>query len=124
CGHKRDGSDSRNKGRLSSLAQYAVVPEIACITIPNDMPLDEACLVGCGVMTGVGAAINAAKVEPGSSAVVVGCGGVGLNVIQGCALAGAGTIIAVDLMENKLEYARQFGATHTINPSRQDVVKT
>jgi S-(hydroxymethyl)glutathione dehydrogenase/alcohol dehydrogenase len=75
-------------------------------------------------MTGVGAAINTAKVEPGSSAVVVGCGGVGLNVIQGCALAGAGTIIGVDLMDAKLEYAKQFGATDTINPSRQDLVKT
>jgi S-(hydroxymethyl)glutathione dehydrogenase/alcohol dehydrogenase len=60
-------------------------------------------------MTGVGAAINTAKVEPGSSTVVIGCGGVGLNVIQGCTLAGAGTIIAVDLMDNKLEYAKQFG---------------
>src|SRR5215510_12222673 len=75
-------------------------------------------------MTGVGAAINTAKVEPGSSTVVIGCGGVGLNVIQGCALAGAGTIIAVDLLDNKLEYAKQFGATHTINPGRQELVKT
>ena len=124
CRLKKNGKDIHHMAGLSSFAQYAVVPEIACITIPNHMPLDKACLVGCGVMTGVGAAINTAKVEPGSSAVVVGCGGVGLNVIQGCALAGAGTIIAVDLMENKLEYARQFGATHTINPSRQDVVKT
>src|SRR5438876_1072322 len=83
CRLKKNGKDIHHMAGLSSFAQYAVVPEIACITIPNHMPLDKACLVGCGVMTGVGAAINTAKVEPGSSAVVVGCGGVGLNVIKG-----------------------------------------
>lgn len=124
CRLKKDGKEIHHMAGLSSFAQYAVVPEVSCIKIPDDVPLDKACLVGCGVMTGVGAAINTAKVEPGSSTVVIGCGGVGLNVIQGCALAGAGTIIAVDLMDNKLEYAKEFGATHTINPSREDVVKT
>ena len=109
---------------LASFAQYVVVPETTCIPIPSTVPLDKACLVGCGVMTGVGAAINTAKVEPGSSAVVIGCGGVGLNVIQGCALAGARTIIGVDLLDNKLDYAKEFGATHTINPGRQDLLKT
>jgi S-(hydroxymethyl)glutathione dehydrogenase/alcohol dehydrogenase len=109
---------------LASFAQHAVVMETSCIKISDNVPLEKACLVGCGVMTGVGAAINTAKVEPGTSTVVIGCGGVGLNVIQGCALAGAATIIAVDLMDNKLEYAKQFGATHTINPSRQELVKT
>jgi NDMA-dependent alcohol dehydrogenase len=124
CRLKQNGKPIHHMAALSSLAQYAVVPEISCIKIPDDVPLDRACLIGCGVMTGVGAAINTAKVEPGSSAVVIGCGGVGLNVIQGCALAGARTIIGVDLMDRKLEYAKQFGATHTINPSRQDLVKT
>ena len=109
---------------LASMAQYAVVAEIACIKIPQEVPLQTACLVGCGVMTGVGAAINTANVASGSSTVVIGCGGVGLNVLQGCVLAGAATIIAVDLLDNKLETAKQFGATHTINPQRQDVVKT
>jgi S-(hydroxymethyl)glutathione dehydrogenase/alcohol dehydrogenase len=101
--------------------QLSLRPRIA---IPDNVPLDKACLVGCGVMTGVGAAINTAKVAPGSSAVVIGCGGVGLNVIQGCAVAGARTIVGVDLLDNKLDYAKEFGATHTINPGRQDLLKT
>jgi len=87
---KKNGKPLHHMAGLSSFAQYAVVDETACIKIADNVPLDKACLVGCGVMTGVGAAINTAKVEPGSSAVVIGCGGVGLNVIQGCALAGAG----------------------------------
>jgi NDMA-dependent alcohol dehydrogenase len=121
---KKNGKPVYHMAGLSSFAQYAVVAESSCIKIADNVPLDKACLVGCGVMTGVGAAINTAKVEPGSSTVVIGCGGVGLNVIQGCALAGAGTILAVDLMDNKLEYATQFGATHTVNPSKQDLNKT
>jgi NDMA-dependent alcohol dehydrogenase len=124
CRLKKNGQPIHHMAGVSSFAQYAVIPEISCIKIPDAVPLDKACLVGCAVMTGVGAAINTAKVEPGSSAVVLGCGGVGLNVIQGCALAGAGTIIGVDLMDTKLGFAKQFGATHTINPSRQDLVKT
>lgn len=124
CRLSKGGKPVYHMAGLSSFAQYAVVAEISCIKIPDNVPLDKACLVGCGVMTGVGAAINTAKVAPGTSAVVIGCGGVGLNTIQGCALAGAATIIAVDLMDNKLEYAKQFGATHTINPSKQDLVKT
>jgi S-(hydroxymethyl)glutathione dehydrogenase / alcohol dehydrogenase len=121
---KKNGKNLYHMAGLSSFAEMAVVSEVSCIKIADDVPLDKACLVGCGVMTGVGAAINTAKVQPGTSTVVIGCGGVGLNVIQGCALAGAGTIIAVDLLDNKLEYAKQFGATHTINPSREELVKT
>jgi S-(hydroxymethyl)glutathione dehydrogenase/alcohol dehydrogenase len=124
CRLKKNGADIFHMAGLSSFAQYAVVPEIACVRIPESVPLDRACLVGCGVMTGVGAVINTARVEPGTTAVVIGCGGVGLNVIQGCGLAGAGTIIGVDLLDRKLEYARQFGATHTLNPARDDLVKT
>lgn len=124
CRLKKNGRDIFHMVGLSSFAQYAVVPEIACVRIPDDVALDRACLVGCGVMTGVGAVINTARVEPGASAVVIGCGGVGLNVIQGCVLAGAGTIIGVDLLDRKLEYARQFGATHTLNPGCDDVLKT
>jgi Zn-dependent alcohol dehydrogenase len=124
CRLKKDGKDIHHMAGVSSFAQYAIIDEAACIKIPDDVPLDKACLVGCGVMTGVGAAINTAKVEPGSNVVVIGCGGVGLNVIQGCVLAGASRIIAVDLMDTKLAYATQFGATHTINAGGEDVIKT
>ena len=121
---KKNGKPIHHMAGLSSFAQYVVVAESSCIKIANDVPLEKACLVGCAVMTGVGAAINTAKVQPGTSCVVIGCGGVGLNTIQGCGLAGAATIIGVDLMDSKLEYAKQFGATHTINPGKQDLVKT
>jgi S-(hydroxymethyl)glutathione dehydrogenase/alcohol dehydrogenase len=80
-------------------------------------------LVGCGVTTGVGAVINTARVEPGSTVAVFGCGGVGLNCMQGAALAGATQIIAVDLLDNKLQLAREFGATDTVNASREDPVE-
>src|SRR3990170_2495324 len=107
---------------MSSFAEYMVVPENGLVKIRSDVPLDRAALVGCGVMTGVGAAINKAKVEAGSSVAVIGTGGVGLNVIQGCVLAGAAQIIAVDIRDNKLEMAKQFGATHTVNASQADAV--
>jgi len=108
---------------VASFAEYTVVPESGAIPIPEEMPLDQASLLGCGVMTGVGAAINTARVRPGSTVAVFGCGGVGLNVIQGAALAGAGRIIAVDLAEDKLEFARRFGATDCLNASQQDPVE-
>lgn len=87
------------------------------------MPLDRACFVGCGTMTGVGAAINTAQVQPGTTVAVIGCGGVGLNVIQGAALAGARQVIAVDLLQKKLDFARTFGATHFVNPSQDEPFK-
>lgn len=87
----------------------------AAIKIPEHVPLDKACLVGCGVMTGVGAAVNTARVSPGQTVAVFGCGGVGLNVIQGAALCGASRIIAVDLLPGKLELALRFGATDLVN---------
>ncbi|UCE85812.1 MAG: Zn-dependent alcohol dehydrogenase [Deltaproteobacteria bacterium] len=102
----------------SVMAEYAVLHKKACIRIDPEIPSDRAALIGCGVMTGVGAALNTARVEPGSSVAVVGTGGIGLNVIQGAALAGAESIIAVDTADNKLEFARTFGATHTVNPKR------
>ena len=107
---------------LSSFAEYMVVPEGGVVKIKKEVPLDKAALVGCGVMTGVGAAINTAKVQPGSSCAVIGTGGVGLNVIQGCVLAGAERIIAIDIHANKLEMAREFGATHVIDASNEDAV--
>jgi len=101
------------------MAESATVHGDNLVKIDHEMPLDRAALIGCGVMTGVGAAINTARVEAGSVAVVFGCGGVGLNAIQGCAIAGAGMIVAVDTSEAKLELARIFGATHTFNVSGQ-----
>ena len=115
------GQEVNHFGGVSSFAEYSVLVEEAVIKIPNDISLVKAALVGCAVMTGVGAVMNTAQVEAGSSVAVIGAGGVGLNVIQGAALVGAERIIAVDLLDNKLEYARQFGATHTVNAGRQDV---
>lgn len=108
---------------VSTMAEYTVVPEISIVPIDPDIPLKEAALIGCGVMTGVGAVINTAKVEPGSQVAVFGAGGVGLNVIQGAVLASAETIIAVDLLDRKLEFAKQFGATHLINASTENPVE-
>jgi S-(hydroxymethyl)glutathione dehydrogenase/alcohol dehydrogenase len=107
---------------MSSFAEHMVVPEGGVVKIRKDVPLDKAALVGCGVMTGVGAVINTAKVQPGTNCAVIGTGGVGLNVIQGCALAGAEKIIAIDVHPNKLEMAREFGATHFVNASKEDPV--
>lgn len=107
---------------LGTFGEYAVVPEVAAIPIDKDIPFAQAALVGCGVTTGVGAAINTAKVQPGSTCAVFGAGGVGLNVIQGCRIAGATQIIAVDLLDNKLAMAKEFGATHTVNAGQGDPV--
>lgn len=129
-GYLPDGTTRLHKGEeeirhftgVASFAEYAVVPESGVVKIRSDVPLDVAALVGCGVMTGVGAVINTAKVEPGASVVVIGCGGVGLNVVQGAVLAGAGIIIAVDFNPQKLAWARQFGATHLVNPHENDPI--
>lgn len=100
---------------LGCMAEYAVVPAISVMKIDRAIPLDKAALVGCGVLTGVGAVTSTARVRTGSTVVVFGCGGVGLSVIQGARLVGARRIIAVDMLDSKLEYARHFGATHTVN---------
>jgi S-(hydroxymethyl)glutathione dehydrogenase/alcohol dehydrogenase len=100
---------------LGCMAEYCVVPAISAVKIAKDIPMDKAALVGCGVMTGVGAALNTAKVTPGSRVAVFGCGGIGLSIIQGARLAGAAQIIAIDLADNKLEMAKSFGATHVVN---------
>ncbi len=104
------------------MAEFATVHTDNLIKIDKQMPLDRAALIGCGVMTGVGAAVNTARVEAGSVAVVFGCGGVGLNAIQGCAIAGAGMIVAVDTSDIKLDLAKKFGATHVFNVSGQENV--
>jgi Zn-dependent alcohol dehydrogenase len=119
----RNGEDLLVLGRIGSFAEQVVVPAEQVVPVRNDVPMDVLALIGCAVTTGVGAVINAAKVEPGSSVAVIGCGGVGLNVIQGAALVNAGRIIAVDLLDNKLEYARQFGATDTVNAANTDAVE-
>src|ERR1041384_5770362 len=107
---------------MHAVSEFTVVPETACIPIDADIPLDRACLIGCGVMTGVGAVINTVRVQPGQSVAVFGAGGVGLNVVQGAVLAGANPIVAVDLNDRKLGFAKQFGATHTINAASSDPV--
>jgi NDMA-dependent alcohol dehydrogenase len=119
----RDGQGINQMARMGSFGEYVVCPAEMLIPIRDDMPWPQAALVGCCVPTGVGAATNAARVEAGSSVLVIGCGGVGLNVVQGAKLAGAARIIACDLLDNKLEYAQEFGATHTLNASRDNVVE-
>ena len=109
-------------GKVACFAERTVVPETGCIPVPKSVPPEVAALIGCCVTTGVGAAIFNAQVEPGSSVAVVGCGGVGLNVIQGARLLNASKIIAVDVGEGQLEFAMKFGATHTVNASHQDAV--
>lgn len=109
---------------LSSFAERMLVHEHAVAKIRDDMPMDRAALIGCGVTTGVGAVIHTASVEPGSTVAVIGCGGVGLSCINGAALAGAAKVIAVDQVASKLELARKFGATDTVDASESDAVKS
>ncbi len=118
-----DGEKISQFADLSGFAELMLVHERAVVKIPDDIPLDRAALVGCAVTTGVGAALNTAQVAPGSSVAVFGCGGVGTSVIQGARLAGARQIIAIDLLPAKLESARHFGATDTILPGDESVVK-
>jgi len=117
---EKEGMPIGRMAGVGSFADHTVVKANAAIKIRDDMPLDKACLVGCGVMTGVGAAINTARIQPGDVVAVFGCGGVGLNVIQGAALSGAARIIAVDLVESKLKLAQVFGATDVINGKETD----
>jgi S-(hydroxymethyl)glutathione dehydrogenase / alcohol dehydrogenase len=118
----KDGTTVHQFIDLSSFAELMLVHEHAVVKIRDDMPLDTAALIGCGVITGVGAVFHTAKVEPGSTVAVLGAGGVGLNCIQGAALAGASKVIAVDMLPSKLELATTFGATHTVNPDDGDAI--
>jgi len=108
---------------VSSYAEQMLLHENAIVKIREDIPFEQAALIGCGVTTGVGAALNTAKVEPGSSVAVWGAGGVGLAAIQGARIAGARQIIAVDMVESKLATAKQLGATHIVDASSGDPVK-
>ena len=119
----KGGAPVQQFANLSSFAEQMLIHEHALVKIDKDMPLDRAALIGCGVTTGVGAVFHTAAVEPGSTVAVIGCGGVGLSCINGAALAGAGKIIAVDMVDSKLEMAKTFGATHTVNGKNGDSVQ-
>ena len=108
--------------RTAAFAEQVVVEESQLVVVPADLGFDVASLLACGVITGFGAVTNTAGVQPGSHVVVFGCGGVGLNSVQGALLSGAQTIVAIDLAESKLQAALEFGATHTLNPITDDVV--
>ena len=108
---------------LGSFAEQMLVHEHAVVKVRKDMPLDRAALIGCGVTTGVGAVIHTAAVEPGATVAVIGCGGVGLSAVNGAAIAGASKVIAVDMVASKLDLARKFGATDTVDASAGDAVE-
>jgi S-(hydroxymethyl)mycothiol dehydrogenase len=118
----RDGAACSQVLRCGTFATRTVVHSKAAIKMPPEMPLDKACLIACGVVTGVGAAMNTSPVFPGARVAVIGCGGVGLSVIQGARLQHARQIIAVDVNPRKLEQAKSFGATHTVNAAESDPV--
>jgi S-(hydroxymethyl)glutathione dehydrogenase/alcohol dehydrogenase len=106
---------------IGSLAEYAVLRDAQVVKIPEDVPLDVMALAGCAVTTGLGAVFNIAKVAPGDCVLVVGCGGVGLNVIQGARLAGAATIVAADMNPARLDLAADFGATRLVDPNETTI---
>ena len=111
--HTSDGEDLGLMCLLGTFAEHTVVNEASCIKIDKDWPLDKACLLGCGVVTGWGSAVYTGEVKPGDYVAVVGCGGIGSNAIQGAKMAGARVIAAIDPVEFKREKAMEFGATHT-----------
>jgi S-(hydroxymethyl)glutathione dehydrogenase / alcohol dehydrogenase len=123
CRLHRDGKPIHHYN-TSSFAERSVVPARTAIRVDPALPLTELALMGCAVMTGVGAVLNTARVRPGDSVAVVGCGGVGLNVVQGARIAGATAIVAVDTVPAKLELARELGATHTVDAGAGDPVES
>jgi S-(hydroxymethyl)glutathione dehydrogenase/alcohol dehydrogenase len=108
---------------IGSYAERMLLHENSVVKIDADLPLDRAALVGCGVLTGVGAALRSSGLEGGQTVAVFGCGGVGLSIVQGARIGGARQIIAVDIVESKLEIARRVGATHVVNSANEDPVK-
>jgi S-(hydroxymethyl)glutathione dehydrogenase / alcohol dehydrogenase len=114
------GGPLHQMAMLGTFGEEAVVPAISTVKIDDSIPLKVAALIGCGVLTGVGAALNTASIRQGDTVAVIGCGGVGLNVIQGAAIAGAGEIVAIDKFDSKLEMARKFGATQTVKAGQDD----
>ncbi len=108
---------------IGSFAEYTVIDESQVVKVPKDMPLDRAALLACGFITGFGAVVNRAQIKPLSSVVIIGTGGVGISAVQGAALSGAYPIIAVDILDNKVEASRTFGATHTLNSKKKDAIE-
>ena len=119
-----DGVQLKHLLSSATMSEHIVIDQAGAIPFPDDVPFEVAAIIGCAVVTGVGAVINTARAQAGSSAAVIGCGGVGLSAIQGCKLAGCHPIIAVDVMDSKLGFARQMGATETLNAKQVDAVKT
>src|SRR5262249_2732667 len=120
---RRTGGEPLTHGlRTVAFAEYVVVEASQAVAIPKSLPLDSASLLACGVITGVGAVTNTAAMRPGASVVVIGAGGVGLNTIQGAVIAGAGAVIALDVVDAKLEAARRFGATHPLRAGGSAVI--
>lgn len=119
----KDGEPLEQAAGLACFAEMMLVHERSVVAIDPDIPLDRAALLGCAVTTGTGAALNTAGVTPGSSVVVFGVGGVGVSIIQGARIAGARMIIGIDVLDEKLETAQHFGATHTLNGSHPNIVK-
>src|SRR5437588_1129280 len=117
-----NGAPLSQMAASGTFSEVSVVPESGAVKIPDDVDMKVAALIGCGVLTGVGAALNTANINKGDTVAVVGCGGVGLNVIQGARIAGADQIIAIDMNETKLQMAKEFGATATINASQTNPV--
>jgi Zn-dependent alcohol dehydrogenase len=117
-----DGQPLYQMAASGTFSEITIIPEIGAVKIPDDVDLKVAALIGCGVLTGAGAAMNTADIKKGDTVAVVGCGGVGLNVIQGARIAGAAEIIAVDMNETKLQMAKDFGATATVNAGQGDPV--
>ncbi|WP_434777525.1 Zn-dependent alcohol dehydrogenase [Neisseria sp. Ec49-e6-T10] len=117
-----DGSVVYQGMGLGGFAEQALVHQNQLVKVPKEVPFSRACILGCGTITGAGAMINTAKIRPGNTVAVIGLGGVGLNAISGARIAGATTIIAIDLQPNKLALAKKFGATHTIHSGEVDAV--
>ncbi|MCP4357806.1 MAG: Zn-dependent alcohol dehydrogenase [Chloroflexi bacterium] len=122
--HNRKGQNVGQFCLVGAFSEYAIVNQDSVCVIGRDYPFNSACLVGCGVTGGFNAAVSRARITPGSSVLIIGSGGIGMNVVQGAKVAGASIIVAVDVVDQKLEWAKSFGATHTINAQKADVVKT
>jgi Zn-dependent alcohol dehydrogenase len=118
-----DGVTLKHYLSAATMSEYIVIDQASAIAFPMDVPFDVAAIIGCAVATGVGAVVNTARVAAGSSAAVIGCGGVGLSAILGCKLAGCDPIIAVDVIASRLELASKLGATETIDAKKEDVVQ-
>jgi S-(hydroxymethyl)glutathione dehydrogenase/alcohol dehydrogenase len=118
-----DGLTLKHYLSAATMSEYAVIHQASAIPFPDDVPFEVAAIVGCAVATGVGAVLNTAQARAGRPAAVIGCGGVGLSAIQGCRLVGCNPIIAVDVLDSKLAFARQLGATHAVNAKASDPIE-